>query len=181
MITLIIGGSGSGKSEYAENLVVGYGEERRIYIATMKPWDEECEQRIYRHRKMREKKQFRTRECYRDLKSLNLMDEGKKPDVLLECMSNLVSNELFGLGDGERGFSSEQVVKEVITGILKVAEQTRHFTIVTNEVFSDGDCYSEETNVYRKTLALINQKIGAMADQVIEVIAGIPVFLKVIN
>ena len=42
MITLIIGGSGSGKSEYAENMITSRSKGRCIYIATMKPWDEEC-------------------------------------------------------------------------------------------------------------------------------------------
>ncbi|WP_349666699.1 bifunctional adenosylcobinamide kinase/adenosylcobinamide-phosphate guanylyltransferase, partial [Lacrimispora sp.] len=48
MTSLIIGGSGSGKSEYAENLAVSLGGDRKVYIATMKPWDEECRNRILR-------------------------------------------------------------------------------------------------------------------------------------
>ena len=40
MVTLVTGGSGSGKSAFAEQEIVRLGKRRRIYIATMKPWDE---------------------------------------------------------------------------------------------------------------------------------------------
>ncbi|MDD6615051.1 MAG: bifunctional adenosylcobinamide kinase/adenosylcobinamide-phosphate guanylyltransferase, partial [Lachnospiraceae bacterium] len=39
MFHLITGGSGSGKSAYAESCIVGFGGEKRIYIATMYPFD----------------------------------------------------------------------------------------------------------------------------------------------
>ena len=58
MITLITGGSGSGKSAYAEEQVLLEGEARRIYIATMYPYDEESHRRIDRHRRMRAGKGF---------------------------------------------------------------------------------------------------------------------------
>ena len=106
MVTLVTGGSGSGKSAFAEQEIVRLGKRRRIYIATMKPWDEECRRRIERHRLMRADKQFETVECYRGLERLKLPAAGKDGEltgaaeyaVLLECLSNLVSNELFGTG-----------------------------------------------------------------------------------
>lgn len=48
MFTLVIGGAASGKSEYAEAHVETLPG-RRLYIATMEPWDEECRARIARH------------------------------------------------------------------------------------------------------------------------------------
>lgn len=180
MVTLVIGGSGSGKSEYAESLVMSLGQGRRIYIATMKPWDEECRRRIERHRQMREKKQFETIECYRDLKELKLDIGGQPSVVLLECMSNLVSNELFGLGEeGEAPcLEGALAAAEILEGIGKLKEEAEHIVIVTNEVFSDGDNYSKETMAYRKVLGEINQKIAEISDEVIEVVAGIPIVMK---
>ena len=64
MMILITGGSGSGKSAYAEQLVTEFGDFNRIYIATMYPFDEESHKRIKRHRNMRARKQFTTVECY---------------------------------------------------------------------------------------------------------------------
>jgi adenosylcobinamide kinase/adenosylcobinamide-phosphate guanylyltransferase len=180
MVTLVIGGSGSGKSEYAESLVMSLGQGRRIYIATMKPWDEECRRRIERHRQMRAKKQFETIECYRDLKELKLDLGGQPSVVLLECMSNLVSNELFGLGEeGEAPcLEGALAAAELLEGIGKLKEKAEHIVIVTNEVFSDGDNYSMETMAYRKVLGEINQKIAEISDEVIEVVAGIPIMMK---
>lgn len=178
MTALVIGGSGSGKSEYAENLAVSLGGDRRIYIATMKPWDEECANRIIRHRKMREKKQFETVECYRSLKKLELK---KRPSVvLLECMSNLVSNELFGLW--EEGdipvLDKNAAADEIAEGIINLERQTDHLVVVTNDVFSDGDNYSSQTNEYRQVLGSINQLAAERADLVVEVVAGIPIKIK---
>ena len=46
MLTLVLGGSASGKSEYAEQLVLEAGAGPRFYIATMEPYDEECLRRM---------------------------------------------------------------------------------------------------------------------------------------
>jgi adenosylcobinamide kinase/adenosylcobinamide-phosphate guanylyltransferase len=178
MTALIIGGSGSGKSEYAENLAVSLGGDRNVYIATMKPWDEECRNRILRHRKMREKKQFETVECYRSLK--NLVFKSRPSVILLECMSNLLSNELFGLW--EEGdlpvLDKKTAAAEIAEGISHLELLTDHLVIVTNEVFSDGDQYSPETNEYRKVLGNINQLAANRAHMVVEVVAGIPIKIK---
>lgn len=53
MLTLVTGGSGSGKSAFAEDRVLSFGDAQRIYIATMHPFDEESHKRIERHQKMR--------------------------------------------------------------------------------------------------------------------------------
>ena len=70
MITVITGGSGSGKSAYAEQMVLEAGDLNRIYIATMFPFDEESHRKIARHRAMRAEKKFTTLECYTGLKHL---------------------------------------------------------------------------------------------------------------
>ena len=72
MLTLVLGGSASGKSEYAEQLVLEAGAGPRFYIATMEPYDEECLRRISRHRAMRASKGFETLECPRGLAGLAL-------------------------------------------------------------------------------------------------------------
>lgn len=69
MMTLVTGGSGSGKSEYAERLAVAGGTPR-IYVATMIPWDDEGRRRIEKHRAMRTGKGFETVECYTGLERL---------------------------------------------------------------------------------------------------------------
>ena len=56
MMILVTGGSGSGKSAFAEDCIVAFGNARRIYIATMYPFDEESRKRVKRHQAMRQGK-----------------------------------------------------------------------------------------------------------------------------
>ena len=53
MLILVSGGAASGKSEFAESLAVSSPGLPRIYLATMKLWDAECEARAEKHRAMR--------------------------------------------------------------------------------------------------------------------------------
>ncbi len=170
MLHLITGGSGSGKSAYAETQVLEAGEGKRIYIATMIPYGEEGRQRVERHRKLRREKQFETLECYTDLAALTVPENSV---VLLECMSNLVANEIF-----EPNGAHERTVEAVLQGIRHLCDQAKHLFVVTNEIFSDGIMYDAETMRYMEYLGKVNCGIAAAADAVTEVIYGIPVRVK---
>lgn len=166
MLHVITGGSGSGKSEYAEAQVLQAGTGQRFYIATMIPYGEEGRQRVERHRHLRRQKNFETVECYHNLEALELPADSI---VLLECMSNLVANEIFE-PDGAR----EDTPEAICRGVRKLRGQVRQLYIVTNEVFSDGITYTPETTQYLACLGAVNQRIASMADTVTEVVCGIP-------
>lgn len=170
MMVLVTGGSGSGKSAYAEERILEMGEGRRIYIATMYPFDIESHKRVDRHRRMRAGKKFETIECYTNLEELYLPSDGI---VLLECMSNLTANEMFGSDQ-----TPDEVVEKIIHGVSKIKAQVRDFVIVTNEIFSEAASYQGETEEYQCVLGKINRKIAEKADQVVEVVFGIPVMHK---
>lgn len=170
MLILITGGSGSGKSERAEEISTLFKSENLIYIATMFPYDDECLKKIERHREMRKEKNFLTIEKPINLKEIEIP---KNSTVLLECISNLVANEMY-LEDGAR----ELTVSEILKGIEKIHEVADNLVIVTNEVFSDGMNYDEETQKYIKNIGEINTAIGKKADSVIEVVYSIPIFHK---
>ena len=170
MFLVITGGSGSGKSAYAEQCVLDFGPAERIYIATMYPFDEECDRRIRRHREMRRQKQFSTLECYTGLKTADIPEDSV---VLLECMSNLTANEMY-----QEGGAGGQTVEEILAGIRYLLKRVRHLVVVTNEIFSDGIDYDSETMRYQSNLGQINSEMGRMADQVTEVVYGIPITVK---
>ena len=170
MFLVITGGSGSGKSAYAEQCVLDFGPAERIYIATMYPFDEECDRRIRRHREMRRQKQFSTLECYTGLKTADIPEDSV---VLLECMSNLTANEMY-----QEGGAGGQTVEEILAGICYLLKRVRHLVVVTNEIFSDGSDYDSETMRYQSYLGQINSEMGRMADQVTEVVYGIPITVK---
>ena len=136
----------------------------------MQAFDEESHRRIRRHRHMRAGKGFETIERYTELDELLIP---KDCVVLLECMSNLVANEMFR----EDGFHPE-VAEKITEGVKNLLSQAKHVVIVTNEIFSDGILYEEESEQYKKELGQINQKLAEMAEAVVEVVYGIPVWHK---
>ena len=173
MLTLVTGGSGSEKSAFAEDRVLYFGEGKRIYIATMHPFDEESHKRIERHRKMRAGKGFETVECYTGLKNAVLPGESGKCVVLLECMSNLVANEMY-----DPSGAGENAEESILAGIHKLQKVSDDLVVVTNEVFSDSMTDNPEMEEYLKLLGKLNLRMGEMADLVTEVVYGIPVERK---
>lgn len=175
MVYLIIGGSGSGKSAYAERLMERFtGVTQKYYLATMQIFDEEGEKRKKKHKAARRGKGFLTIEQPRDIKKAA---EQIKPGsaVLLECMSNLVANEMFP-ADGV--VPGEQVKEKILAEILALREAVSRLVVVTNNVFEDGVPYDEDTLAYIRTLGEINRCLIREADEATEVVVGLPVSLK---
>lgn len=181
MFSLIVGGAASGKSAYAENLCLSL-EGRRVYVATMEPWDEECRARIARHRARRADFGFQMLECYRDLAGLVVPAQA---NVLLDCLGNLIANELYGGDDTINGPAEpinptliRHVIERVTAGALRLSAQCQNLTIVTNEVCLAGTRYEGDTLPYLHTLARTNRALAAKADYVCEVACGLPNVLK---
>lgn len=178
MFHLVTGGSGSGKSEYAEKLIEGWEiqdiKRRKYYIATMMPFGEETQEKIARHRQMRAGKGFQTVECYTDLqKAAREFPENKNALTLLECMSNLTANELY-----HKEGAGLRTTEAVMEGIRMLRDRSSLLVVVTNEVFSESAEDTEEMRRYKKTLGEINRQMAEMADRVTEVVYGIPLEVK---
>jgi adenosylcobinamide kinase/adenosylcobinamide-phosphate guanylyltransferase len=193
MIALVIGGSGSGKSAYAEQMAVkAAGNGSLFYVATMQVYDEEGKKKVERHQKMRAGKGFLTIEQPRRLKeaakkvATERVPAGKAAagvgkTVLLECMSNLVANEMFS----EENLSAvmdeakvKQLSHEIISGVTALQDSCDILIIVTNQIFEDGIRYDASTMAYIRLLGDVNRQIAERAEQVVEVVAGIPIFIK---
>ena len=189
MLHIVYGGSASGKSAYAESFAMSLqGEGRLLYIATMYPYkwntteiDPETMQRIERHRAMRADKGFDTVECYRHVEHI----VAKRQDVLLlECMSNLLANEMYLEPDSNAGSDMAEtmspVSNKIVQALVNLSTRVQDVVIVTNDVFSDGGSltYDESTREYVKNLAEINCALARVAETVTEVVCGIPVIVK---
>lgn len=189
MLHIVYGGSASGKSSYAESFAMSLqGEGRLLYIATMYPYkwntteiDPEAMQRIERHRAMRADKGFDTVECYRHVEHI----VAKRQDVLLlECMSNLLANEMYLEPDSNAGSDMAEtmspVSNKIVQALVNLSTRVQDVVIVTNDVFSDGGSltYDESTREYVKNLAEINCALAREAATVTEVVCGIPVIVK---
>ncbi len=197
MIILVIGGSASGKSEYAESRMMEW--ENRVYFATMLPYGRESERTILRHQLLRKGKGFKTIECGAGLTQIEIDPEQA---ILLEDLPNLVANELYAKENGltddwpddldnpdlwiDESVLEMQTVDSVeemppeerIQQDLEHIMKAKHLVIVTGDIFADGVDYDPETETYRKLLARTNQWIARYADEVVEVIHGIPVRRK---
>ena len=185
MFTFLLGGSGSGKSAFAEELIFQrFPDETKYYIATMEVYGEEGFKRVERHLTQREGKGFVTLEYTRDVgKALPDMQQntGEVGKIaLLECLSNLVANEMFVLEKtGEyRTFSTESVVEKVWKDINLLNESIEQFYLVSNNVFEEGTPYDEDTGKYMQALGELNTRLAKLADHVVEVVAGIPCVWK---
>jgi adenosylcobinamide kinase/adenosylcobinamide-phosphate guanylyltransferase len=177
MMVLITGGSGSGKSAYAEERVSRLYQEispkergRLLYVATMEPYGEEGQQRIARHHHLRAGKGFATLECYTHLEKLPV---AKNDVVLVECLSNLTANEMFS-----REGRGQEAAFWVEKGIRHLINTCSHVVLVGNQVFSDGISYEASTMAYLEELAKIQNLAAQLADEVVEVVCGIPLLVK---
>lgn len=172
MFELVIGGSGSGKSAYAEKKICSLaGKEPLYYIATMLPFGEETGARIQKHRNMREGKGFITKEWYsgisRKIQSSDFVNSQKQVNALLECVSNLTANEIYS-----EGKSATETICSVCGGIEKLNSCCRNLVVVTNDVFADSVSYTSEMIRFKKILGEINRILAQKADRVTEIIWG---------
>lgn len=216
---LITGGSTSGKSAMAEQIATSF-DGPRYYVATMNCMDEESRKRVERHRKMREGKGFITIEQTNDIHHLQIkcscdienqriqdiknrysqirtenkcqMKQANYRVVLVECMSNLLANEMFTNEQMKRyeemnnkGLLSQDVAcwylpiaKKIVADVTTLAQQTDELILVSNEVFSDGADYDGMTMGYVKALGYINTQIAKDFDVVMEAVYGIPIVHK---
>ena len=153
MKAFIIGGSGNGKSAFAEKVAAKLGG-KMIYIATMPIFSEEDD------------------DALRDVP-----DHGET--VLLECMSTHVANVMFGDGFDElRSNPDTNYAEEIWKEIGPVFEREGNTIIVSAEVTMDGNTYDPATEQYIRTLAEINNHLADAADLFVEVVYGIPLVHK---
>ena len=176
MMTLVIGGAASGKSAFAESLCLA-GPAPRVYLATMEPAPGEEAVRIGRHRSLRAGKGFLTVE-----RALNVAAAAREvpatSTLLLEDAGNLVANELFSPASAVRGAHSADVARKVSCDIIELARACANMVVVTVDVFEDGETYDEGTAAYRRALACVNAQVAKVSDRVVEVVCGIPVWMK---
>lgn len=181
MLILITGGSGSGKSALAEKLARRLADDSKqagnkslIYIAAMiNGKDKESKDRISRHQQQRAKLGFITREQPFDLDQA--LDEYNSPILLLECLSNLLANEMFLRTDfGLEHFSPEQAAEMIDHALTRAEEICEHLIVVSNEIFSDAMIFDESTNLYLRYLGWLNQNLAARAMLAVEMVYGLP-------
>lgn len=165
MIVYIYGRRNSGKSAYAEERTCLLGD-KRIYLATMVVMDKDGEARVEKHRQMRADKGFITIECPVDVNKADIGDgEGV---VLLECISNLVGNELFR-SDRERKpdghLDVEGTVDYVLNEVEALSHKVKNLVIVSSLYDDENLTMDEDTASYIRALSEVNDRLKDIADE----------------
>ncbi|AXI01080.1 bifunctional adenosylcobinamide kinase/adenosylcobinamide-phosphate guanylyltransferase [Sporosarcina sp. PTS2304] len=180
-VTFISGGARSGKSAYAEKILVAQPG-RLVYIASGVAADSEMKERIAKHQNDRKLDDWHTIEQPVDIhRTLPFLQEGDL--VLWDCMTTWLANELYeGYDTGDpcwrRVGCLEMKAEQLLQTIGQISERVTSFVIVSNEVLDEWSDYGEETQRYRKTIGLLHQRLVALCDVAIEMDHGIPVVWK---
>jgi adenosylcobinamide kinase/adenosylcobinamide-phosphate guanylyltransferase len=168
-ITLVTGGARSGKSTHALALAAKY--QRKFFLATGEARDEEMAQRIEYHRATRPA-EFQTIE-----EPVNLFPEmrklaGRADLLVLDCLTLWVSN----LMHSQQSDSTIMLESDRLAEILQQAAFAS--IVVTDEVGWGIVPEHPMARRYRDLLGWTNQKIAAVADQVLLMVSGFPVKVK---
>ena len=175
-LTLILGGARSGKSDYAEKLAATQGHQV-LYIATAEAGDQEMIDRIAAHRRARPS-HWQTLEAPRRV-GLALEGLADKPAVwLLDCLTLLVSNIILAM-EQEPPPTIEAAVQAELESILAAqASLAAALIVVSNEVGLGLVPPYALGRLYRDILGRANQRLATRADQVIFMVAGLPMTVK---
>ncbi len=176
-LLLITGGSGSGKSAYAERTLLSRmppeGGGRAVYLATMENTGPEAAARVARHRAMRARhgeaagRTFVTLEQPVDLGGAAVLPGDF---VLVEDLGNLLANELWSpAGAGRAGAEAR-----ILSGVKALMERAALLAVVSVDIFAGGDGYDPETLDYIRTLGRLHRALAALAEETAEVVCGIP-------
>jgi adenosyl cobinamide kinase/adenosyl cobinamide phosphate guanylyltransferase len=164
-LTLVLGGARSGKSRYAESLIVTLPPPW-LYVATAEAGDEEMTARISAHR-ARRGPGWRTIEAPRHL-AATLQNAGTAP-VLVDCLTLWLSNLMLADIDIE----AETVHLE-----RALAAVAAPVVLVANEVGSGIVPDHPLGRKFRDLQGILNQRLAARADRVVFTVAGLPLALK---
>ncbi|ANX13551.1 hypothetical protein ABE41_016190 [Fictibacillus arsenicus] len=187
MLIFVTGGVRSGKSTFAEQVVSRYvlEDHKAYYVATSAHIDQEMRRRVQKHRDDRERDSLNWTTIEQPRNLHELAGEFQFGDVvLLDCLTNLLNNELFEGWDMNannwifRSFR-KNIYDNILKGINELMEADVTLVIVSNEVFFDPLPVNEDgTYYYVELLGKLHQAIVEKAEIACLVENGTPIFMK---
>jgi adenosylcobinamide kinase / adenosylcobinamide-phosphate guanylyltransferase len=165
-LTLVVGGARSGKSAFAERLIIASARPRR-YIATAEAWDTEMRHRIARHQRDRGG-DWITVEAPLDLAAA-LGETHPSEAVLIDCATLWLTNHLL---------ADHDLVRETDALMAALAACPAPVVIVSNETGWGIVPENALARRFRDEQGRLNQRLAGQAGLVVTVIAGLPLALK---
>jgi adenosylcobinamide kinase/adenosylcobinamide-phosphate guanylyltransferase len=190
-LTLVLGGARSGKSSYAEQLAAEQDGDV-IYVATAEAWDDEMRRRIEAHKTQRPA-HWQTVEAPRHpgpALATVLAGRAAAPDtavagssvppvVLVDCLTLLANNVLITLPEHAGEMEATNALLAEVDELLAVWQAgAAHWIVVSNEVGLGIVPAYPLGRLYRDALGRANQRVAALADAVVFMVAGIPMYVK---
>ncbi|MCF6199668.1 MAG: bifunctional adenosylcobinamide kinase/adenosylcobinamide-phosphate guanylyltransferase [Hyphomicrobiaceae bacterium] len=165
-LTFLLGGARSGKSLHAETLISALPAPW-IYIATAQAFDDEMSARIKKHQ-MRRKNGWQTIETPLDLaKALQQVPAGAP--ILVDCLTLWLSNHILRECD---------LAHECDALLIALQKPRGPWFVVANETGMGIVPENALARRFRDAAGMLNQKVAALADEVILMTAGLPIQLK---
>jgi adenosylcobinamide kinase / adenosylcobinamide-phosphate guanylyltransferase len=167
-VVLIGGGARSGKSRFALEYASRF--ERRAFLATGQPLDEEMAERIRRHRAERGA-EWTTIEDPLDIAAVIERESGRFDAVIVDCLTLWLSNVMH---DPNRDPAAE------IARLQDCLARRRDVTLllITNEVGGGIVPENALARLYRDLAGEMNQAIATVADEVHWMVFGLPLAVK---
>ena len=169
-VTFVLGGVRSGKSRFAQQLASS--SKSVVFIATAKACDEEMRLRIERHRQSRPK-QWQTLEVPLDLDAAIAKLHDKEDVAIIDCLTVYLANVM------SQAAGDDSVVREYTNRLCCALKQRKVSVIlVSNEVGSGIHAPTTLGRRYCDLLGELNQRVAALADNVVLMVAGLPLAIK---
>ena len=169
-VTLVLGGVRSGKSRFALQLVSR--AVKVTFVATARPSDDEMRRKIERHR-LERPAHWHTREEPLKLAEVIVESDPTSEFIVVDCLTLFASNLMQAHGE------DRSTLGAAVDEFCVALERTdRHIVLVSNEVGSGIVPAYAAGRQFRDLLGEMNQRIAAIADSVVLMVAGLPMWLK---
>lgn len=169
--TLVIGGCRSGKSRHALTMGEAIAGKSHLFLATCAPQDEEMVKRVQRHQLERGDR-WQTIETPLDLVGM-LSEHGPRSEVVLvDCLTLWVTNLLMAHED------DNEIIEQINALGDALNAPPCPVILVTNEVGTGIVPENALARRFRDLTGWCNQKLASVCDQVVWMVAGIPVAIK---
>lgn len=194
-LILVTGGAKSGKSKFAEELLLklNNGKQENVYLATSLVFDEEMYEKVKLHKKRR-KNNWITVEAYKNFENtLKNYFENKndkiKNNILIDCLTNMITNIIFDEKNidwnnfGKKSYIqiAEKLNKNVensVNELLNITDEFENTIIVSNELGMGLVPSYPLGRYFREIAGKMNQIVAQKADEVYFVVSGIPMKIK---
>lgn len=167
----VLGGCKSGKSRHALELAEQMPGNRKYFMATCVPHDDEMKERVLRHQQERSQT-WKTVEVPLVLPEAIIEKSGKADVILADCLTLWITNLLL------KPYDTEDIY-EHIKRLTESAEKAQcPVILVSNEVGAGIVPENRLARLFRDIVGYANQSVASCADRVIWTVAGIPVSIK---